>query len=67
MSTAQERQAELEEQRGYGAAKDDVNEETPDQAQQRHGTDETDKTDKTSGGLAEQAQAEESGRGREAS
>jgi hypothetical protein len=64
MATAQERQAEIEEQRGYGAAKDDVNEETPDQAQQRHGTDET---DKTSGGLAEQAQAEESGRGREAS
>jgi hypothetical protein len=65
MATAEDRQAELEEQRGYGAAEDDVNAKTPEQVQQRHVPGQTDGT--TAEGLTEQAEAEESRRGREAS
>ena len=67
MSTGEE-QADLEHKRGYGAAEDDVNEESPPQEQQQRPQEESrEGSDATGDAVTEEARrAAEAGPGREA-
>jgi hypothetical protein len=63
MSTGEE-QSDLEQERGYGAAEDDVNEDSPLQEQQRHPEEESREADATGDAFTEKARREtESGPG----